>query len=96
MATRTDTNPMADALGSGLGRRRKPGETAGNGQGQKTPGRARERRVAVDVPSDLYTEAKLLAVRLDMTIKQVMVDGLRAEVQRLHSAAGLFAEDLES
>lgn len=85
MAPSREANPLAEALGSGLGRRRKPGESAG-GRSPVAASRATERRIAVDIPIDLYAEAKILAVRLDMTVKQVVVAGLRAEVKRLSKA----------
>lgn len=85
----SNANPMADALGGGLGRRRKPGESAGASTIAPGPTvHAAERRVSVDVPRGLYTEAKVLAAQSDLTIKQIIVAGLRAELQRMRGQAG--------
>lgn len=81
-----NTNPLADAFGGGLGRRRQPGEAAGSGSGPTNTAslaRTAERRVAVDIRSGLYTEVKVLAAQTGMTVKQISVAGLRAELERL-------------
>lgn len=84
MSARVRRNPLADALDSGVTRRRKTGESVSGGRSTR---QAMERRVAVDVPSDLYTEAKVFAAREGVTVKEIMVAGLRAELERLTQPA---------
>ncbi len=78
-------NPLADALGAGIGRRRAPGEAARSGPA-KQPRQIVERRVGVDIPVELYRQVKVLAAETGVTVKQVIVDGLRAELEWLQQA----------
>jgi len=46
-----------------------------------------EQRVAVDLPTDLYKETKLLAVEQGTTVKEIIVSALGAEIARRRRSA---------
>lgn len=77
-------NLLAAALGGGIGRRRTPGEMAGAGR-KPFGAPSGEQRVSVDIPTGLYTQTKVLAAQSGTTVKKIMVDGLRAELERRHA-----------
>lgn len=80
-------NRFGQALNGSTARRRVAGERAG---GTETPASARatpagHRRVAVDLPEDLYEEAKMLAITHRVTVKEILNNALAAEVARLRA-----------
>ena len=79
-------NRFGQALSGSTARRRVAGEKAGGGPEAPSVSRATppgHRRIAVDLPADLYEEAKMLAITHRLTVKEIMHSALAAEVARL-------------
>lgn len=74
-------NPMASALDTGVARRRRPGERVYAGAITDEE----HKRVSVDIPTALYRDAKVFAAQSGVTVKQIMVSGLQAELERRRS-----------
>lgn len=78
-------NPFSKSLAAGKSRRRTAGESAG-GPGRdidSAPAAAQhtgEKRIAVDLPSQLYTDAKILAAQQGTTVKEIITSALAKEI----------------
>lgn len=77
-------NPFSKSLAAGKSRRRTAGESAG-GPGRDldsspTAQHAGEKRIAVDLPSQLYTDAKILAAQQGTTVKEIITSALAKEI----------------
>lgn len=78
-------NPFASSLAKGQTRRRTAGESAGGPTTEPTGISAAEaetgvKRVSVDLPVELYKQAKVLAVQQGTTVKEMIGSALAKEV----------------
>lgn len=84
-------NPFAASLANGRPRRRTAGESAGGPIPEPTEAttvgaETGVKRVSVDLPVELYRQAKVLAVQQGTTVKEMIGSALAKEVAARRSA----------